>query len=188
MRVKFRTRPSRVAAFFPFALVAITLIASVVVPARQTWLITDVLHETKEILEPTLRMNPQLQSGLAEELTARNERIRALEHFSLVSNAVLVFAALAALFGVMVLTTRERRLSDIARRRARHEEALREAAEALAGAFTMEDVTQRIVQAALETMEGRGAFVEEIVGSSGHPSEVVVRAISGTGVPSLDSS
>jgi len=188
MTAKPYGRSRRAKTLFPFALVAITLIASVAVPARQTWLITDLLRETKEVLEPALRMNPQLQFGLAEELAARNERVRALEEFSLVSNAVLVFAALAALFGVMVLTTRERRLSDIARRRARHEEALREAAEALAGAFTMEDVTQRIVQAALETMEGRGAFVEEVVASSSHHSDVVVRAVSGTGVPSLESS
>jgi signal transduction histidine kinase len=175
------------AGILPFVLIAAALLASVAVPARQTWVITELLHQNREILEPSRLVDPRLQAGLADELEARDDKVRELERFSIASNAVLVFAALAGLLGVMVLTSRERRALSDARRRARQELALREAAEALAGAFTNEEVTQRIAQAALEALEGRGAFVEEIVEAINGPSQLVVRAVSGTGVPSLDS-
>jgi signal transduction histidine kinase len=66
-----------------------------------------------------------------------------------------------------------------ARRRARREAALRAAAEALGGAYTAEEVTQRIAHAALDAMPAHGAFVEEIAGPAGYPAEVVVRAVAG---------
>jgi signal transduction histidine kinase len=81
----------------------------------------------------------------------------------------------------------ERRALKEARRRARRERALRAAAESLAGAYTRDEVTQRIAEAALKVMVGRGAFVEEIgARSSDLPQTVVVRAVAGTGVPPLD--
>ncbi len=183
-------RASRMAGILAVALVAVTLLASVAVPARQSWLITSLLHDTREILEPTRQQYRSIANADNQRMMALKslDRVRALEEFSIISNAGLVFVALGALFGVMILTSRERRLSDVLQRRVEEESTLREAAEALAGAFTMEDVTQRIVQAALETLEGRGAFVEEILNASPHHSTVVVRAISGVGVPSLDSS
>ena len=80
----------------------------------------------------------------------------------------------------------QRALKD-ARGRARREAALRKAAEALAGAYTADEVIQRIVHAALESMRARGAFVEQIVVRSGELPDVVVCATAGTGVPPLGS-
>jgi signal transduction histidine kinase len=81
----------------------------------------------------------------------------------------------------------QRALRD-ARGRARREAALREAAEALAAAFTVEEVTRQIARTALGAMPARGAFVEEIVAAAGEEAErVVVRAAAGDGVPAVGS-
>jgi signal transduction histidine kinase len=281
----------------PLALVIVTLVGSVAIPARQTWRITRLLRESTAVLSPARLLNAELQSGLAEELTvlqryaltgdsallrryrlvaahdgrrlaalarlssrldaasagrvdalrrrigawrlvggapgvqpgsrgevavalqvgqarydaalntfgelssalaaaaaARDDRVRALEHLSIASNAALVLAALVAMGGVASLTLRERRLAvtlqhriEDARRRARQEAALREAAEALAGAYTVGEVTERIAHLALAALEGRGAFVERIVARPAEPPEVaVVRAVAGAGVPPLE--
>ena len=80
----------------------------------------------------------------------------------------------------------ERRALDEAQRRARQEAALREAAEALAAAFTIDDVTRQIAHNALAATHARGAFVEQIVTGAGDRARtVIVRASAGTGVPSL---
>ena len=280
----------------PLALVVVALIGSVVIPARQTWLITGLLRRTTDLVAPARVLTAQLQSGLAEETglvqgyalsgdtallgrhraavtaddqrlaglerladrldgrvpqyltivrtrveewrsmsagllarprapaelraavrdaqtrhdgtvaamaalssdlaskaSARDQRLRELERLSLISNVVLVLAAFIALYGVVLLTLRERVLAASLRRRveqesarARREGALREAAEALAGAFTIDEVTERIVQAALEAVEGRGAFVERVERSSDRTEEIAtVSAVAGTGVPSV---
>jgi len=36
----------------PLSLVVVALLASVIIPARQTWLITKLLRETTEVLPP----------------------------------------------------------------------------------------------------------------------------------------
>jgi signal transduction histidine kinase len=278
----------------PLALVVVALLGSVLIPARQTWLITNLLRETTEAIAPSRVTSAQLQSGLAEEMgtlqsyalsgdglwlrrhdavvadndrrlaaldslgsrvsgpfkshvatarervavwrlsnrvpikrgddrrelaralqrgqrqydaskvavadlssdlsteaALRNERVRALEHFGLASNATMVLAAFVALSAVLALTLRERRLATSLRRRveeestrARREEALREAAQALAGTFTIDEVTQEIARAALEALEGRGAFVERIVGIPSDPTaDLTVTAVAGSGVP-----
>jgi signal transduction histidine kinase len=276
----------------PLSLVVVALLASVVIPARQTWVITKLLRETTEVLAPARLISAQLQSGLADEMGAlqsyalsgdsaslrlhdavvaennrrlaslealgaqlegpfrshaasvrervtawrvsvpaatspkddrtalarslrasrsqldasrsavadlssdlsteassRDDRVRELEHYSLGANATMVFAAFAALYSVLVLTLRERRLAGSLRRRvmeessrARAEKALREAAEALAGAFAIDEVTQRIAQAALEALGARGAFVERIT-SREPESSVTVSAAAGSGGP-----
>ncbi len=95
--------------------------------------------------------------------------------------------ASAALQRVAVQMT-ERRALEEAERRARQEAALREAAEALAAAFTVDEVTQQIARTALIATEARGAFVEQIVsGSSGPATELTVRATAGSNVPPLGS-
>jgi signal transduction histidine kinase len=290
--------PFRSPSFLPFTLVVLALLGSVVIPARQTWLITNLLRETTEVLAPARLLLAQLESGLAKEFgalqayelsgdttsldryrlasadddrrfvalenrvgqlgpvtpsfeivgqrlyewwnsnadlvrpartkaqlrteiyavqarydasvsaiarfssdlsdnaSARDLRVRELERLSLIANALLVLVALVALYAVAVLTVRERRLADSLRRRvkeesarARKEAALREAAQDLAGAFTMDEVTKRIARAALEAVDGRGAFVERITKSANEQSELLeVTAVAGTGVPSLGSS
>ena len=131
----------------------------------------------------------ELSSGLAAEAAARDERVRALEHLSIAANAGLVLAAIVAMSGVILLSLRERKLATVlqaaleeARVRARQEAALREAAEALAGAYTMDEVTQRIAHAALQAMQGRGAFVAQIITRADEAPEVVVKSVMGTDV------
>ena len=273
----------------PLLLVALALVGSLAVPARQTWLITQTLEESTRIVAPTRLLFGQLQTGLtseflalqsyalsgdeakltryetaaaetrerlitlghltpsfdatwatrADELQSRisrwnrdndsflaqrvsparyaaaleaqrvqydssmsaiatlssdlanlsdehDDRVRALEHMSIVSNAVLVFVALVAVGGVAILTLRERRLAATLRRRVEEESALRQAAEALADAYTIDEVTQRIADSALEAVAaGRGAFVEFIESATDDSRSVVVRAIAGGGVPPL---
>jgi signal transduction histidine kinase len=67
--------------------------------------------------------------------------------------------------------------------RAASEIALREAAEALAGAFTVEDVTQQVAQSALEATGARGAFVEIVSSAQDGAGILVVRGVAGDGVP-----
>jgi signal transduction histidine kinase/CHASE3 domain sensor protein len=139
----------------------------------------------------------KLSSFFTAETAARDDRIRALEHLSIVVNAALVLAALVATCGVLVLVLRERRLSAALHRRIAEESALRQLArrlsavvtrdEALAGAYTADEVMQRIVRDALDSMRARGAFVEQIVVRADDPPDVVVCAAAGTGVPPLGS-
>ena len=126
-----------------------------------------------------------LSSDIAAEAVARDNQVRALEHLSIVSNAVLVLAALVAMSGVAILTLRERQLTATLRRRVAEEAALREAAEVLSEAYTVDEVTQRIAESALATVAGRGAFVELIGARPGESPDVVVRAVAGSGVPPL---
>lgn len=282
----------------PLALVCITLILSVAIPAHQTWLITHILRQTVEGLAPARLLVEQLQSGLGKELVTlqsyaisgddsligeyrataaaddrrvaqlrelavntdalspdkaraleqrveewhgfteavltesdsvtrasfasalergettfdssmtaiavigtelatissqRDERVDSLERMSIAANAGLVLAAMVAMAGVLLLTLRERRLTvklqralKEARGRTRREVALREAAEALAGAYTMGDVTERIAHAALRAMRGRGAFVARIAARADGEEDVVVRAVIGDDVLPLD--
>jgi len=284
--------------FVPLVLVVVALIGSVVLPARQTWLISGLLRQTTDVLGPARLVAAQLQSGLTEENDAlqsyaffgdstsfrqyrsiaaeddqrlsqlaalsarldaasvarvaavsreidvwrevgralidrripraefaaairagrsrntasvaamadlsshlaaegdaRDDQVRELEHVSLFSNAALVFVAFAALSAVMILTVRERRLAASLRvgieeqtARARQEAALREAAEALASAFTVEEVTRQIAAAALVVVEGRAAFVEQITSRPGEsPDILTVGAVAGSDVPPLES-
>ena len=136
-----------------------------------------------------------LSADFAAEASARDARVRSLEHLSLIWNFGLVLAAFGALASVLILTDRERRLAALLRlrvdeesARARQEVALREAAEALAGAFTTDEVTRRTATAALRVVEARGAFVERVSKGPGTADCLSVSAVAGTNVPSLSSS
>ena len=139
--------------------------------------------------DATLAASAAVSADLAAAAVARDERVRALEHLSLAYNAALVLAALVAMSGVAMLTVRERRLTGTLRlrveeasRRARQEAALRKAAEMLAGAYTIDEVTQRIANAAVDVVEGSGALVERIATRAGDPPDtVVVQAVAGPG-------
>ena len=272
----------------PLALVVLSLLGSLAIPARQTWLITNLLHRTTQVLAPSRLLVEQLQSNVANELSelqsyalsgkpswrssyralasddthrlkaleqlssdfdppvagqvrtlatqldqwhrlidesierggsrtptpdelsaanvwadsslqtiaqlssamaavsaARDRKLRSLEHLSIVSNAALVLTALVAVGGVAVLTLRERRLTQTLRRRVSEESKLREAAAALAGAYTLDDLTTRFAECALQAVGGCGAYLQWIERSVGVSPSVVVRATSGNGVPSV---
>ena len=125
-----------------------------------------------------------LSAYLADESAARRDRIRAAERISLVVNTLLVLVALAALVAVAGLGRRERRLSATLQRRVTEEATLREAAETLAAAFTVEDVLRQITQSALNVTRARGAMIEQVQPATVKaPQAIVVRASAGTGVP-----
>jgi signal transduction histidine kinase len=151
-------------------------------PAR----VVAALGEEQSRYDASLRAISLLSSDLVADVAARDNQVRALEHLSIASNAVLVLAALVAMSGVAALTMQERKLTATLRRRVDEEAALREAAESLGSAYTVDAVTRRIVDAALDTVGGRGAFVERIDGDPGEEAKVVVRAVAGSGVPPLE--
>jgi signal transduction histidine kinase/CHASE3 domain sensor protein len=149
-------------------------------------LIASELGRGQAVFDSSLGEIAALSSELAALSDARDEHVGSLEQMSIVVNATLVLAAMVAMAGVLMLTLRERRLTAVLRRslreargRARREAALREASEALAGAYTMLDVTQRIARAALRAMQGRGTAVARISQHEGEPPDVVVRAVMG---------
>jgi signal transduction histidine kinase len=72
-----------------------------------------------------------------------------------------------------------------AQQQATHETALRTAAEAFAGAFTVDDVTQQIARSALDATQAQGVYVEHVSHTPDGSFAVVVRGESGSGVPAL---
>jgi signal transduction histidine kinase len=137
--------------------------------------------------DSSLSMIADVSLSIAAEGVARDNQVRALEHLSIVSNAALVLAALLAMGGVAILTLRERRLTATLRRRIAEEAALRKAADALSGAYNVDEVTQRIAESALDAVAaGSSVFVELIEHPPDESPRVVVRAVAGNGVPPIE--
>ena len=145
--------------------------------------LTAALEAADASAEATMHAIAGLSSELAAEAFARDSQLRSLEHLSIVSNATLVLAALLAVGDVGILERRERRLTETLRRRVSEESALREAAAALAGANTVDDVTKLVAQAALEAVAGCGAFLLHVESGPDLSRNLVVRAAAGSGVP-----
>jgi signal transduction histidine kinase/CHASE3 domain sensor protein len=127
----------------------------------------------------------RLPSQLSAEAAKRNEQLRGHEWSSLFVNAGLVLVALTAMVIVVALTLRERRLAAMLQRRVQEESVLRTAAEALAGAFTVDDVTQQIARSALDATQAQGVYVERVSHTPDGSFAVVVRGEAGTGVPTV---
>jgi len=71
-----------------------------------------------------------------------------------------------------------------AEQRTAYETALRQAAEALAGAYSIDDVTEQIARLALDATRARGSYVEHLATADGR-AVVVVQAVAGSGAPAL---
>jgi len=127
----------------------------------------------------------RLESYLASQAAEGRDRVAASEERSLVVNGSLVLVALATLFAVAALVRRERHLSAMLERRTDDEAALREAAEAFAGKFETEDVTDEVARSAMAVLRARAAFVEVFDADTPSNSQVVVRAAVGIGAPRL---
>jgi signal transduction histidine kinase/GAF domain-containing protein/CHASE3 domain sensor protein len=69
--------------------------------------------------------------------------------------------------------------------RATYETALRTAAEALAAAFTVDDVTQQIARSALDVTQARGVYAQHVGPTLDGSLVVVVRGEAGSGVPTI---
>lgn len=151
------------------SLVVVTLLGSVLIPARLTWRIIGELDRIAAV-------PPRVAQTIDE--------VRTLEERSLIVNGALVVVALGAVMSVVALTRRERRLAGTLRRRLVQESALREAAEALAQTFTIEAVTEQIVHMAVQAGVASGAFVEHIVAATRESAALaVVQATAGAGMP-----
>jgi signal transduction histidine kinase len=117
---------------------------------------------------------------MSSEAAARRARVRAHEQRSLVVNAVLVIVALGAIAAVVALTRRERSLTAILERRVEEEGALRQAAEALAAAFTIDDVAQQLARSALSATKAQGVWVEYVEVAEDGSLKSTVRGAAGT--------
>jgi signal transduction histidine kinase len=92
-----------------------------------------------------------LQSDLARLAAEHRAAVATHEHRGFIVNALLVLLAFVAITAVLAATQRDLR-------RARHESSMRATAEALAGAFTMNDVTEQIALATAELFRGGASF------------------------------
>ena len=126
-----------------------------------------------------------LPSKLSAEAATRREQLRGHERRSLFVNAGLVFVALTAIVIVIALSLRERRLAAILQRRVEEESVLRTTAEALAGAFTVDDVTQQIVRSARDATQALGVYAEHVSLTPEGSFITVVRGEAGSGVPTV---
>ena len=128
------------------------------------------------VLELSSRLDRRL--GGWEEATA--SRMQAESRQQAYVSLFLAAVALAATVAVAMLSVQARRQARQLRYRAQEERALRDVARTLSAAVTAGEVTQRVVQAAIETTRGFGAYVEEA-----RAGEVEVVAVAGKGVPPL---
>ena len=128
------------------------------------------------VLELTSRLDRRL--GGWEEATA--SRMQSESRQQAYVSLFLAAVALAATVAVAMLSVQARGQARQLRYRAQEERALRDVARTLSAAVTVSEVTQRVVQAAIETTRGFGAYVEEV-----RAGEVEVVAVAGKGVPPL---
>jgi signal transduction histidine kinase len=125
----------------------------------------------------------ELQLRLADENQNRREEVQVAGRLSLVTNALLVLAALAAITAIIGHMLRERRLMSILRERATRETSLRSAAEALAAAYTLDDVAHEIARTAVAVLPAHGAFVVHADKVSEDRTNLVVHSTAGSQVP-----
>lgn len=104
-----------------------------------------------------------LSAGLAAAAAGRDREVAALEHFSIVSNGVLVLATLLAMSGVLILTLRQRRFSAMLRLRAAEEVALRQLARRLSAAETRGTALRCVVEDTLSITHAQGVYVEWMI-------------------------
>lgn len=108
----------------------------------------------------------RVQSELAADAARRRAALASHERAGLFINAALVVIALLAIGLGFELLRRERQ-------RARREAALRVAAEALVGAFTARDVTDRLGQSAVQLLDAEAACVGQ-VGAAGESKRLTI--------------
>jgi PAS domain S-box-containing protein len=138
--------------------------------------LTNQQQRANAVLELTSRLDRRL--GGWEEATARRMQLESRRQAWM--SLFLAAVALAATVAVAMLSMQARRQARQLRYRAQEERALRDVARTLSAAVTASEVTQRVVQAAIETTRGFGAYVEEV-----RAQEVEVVAVAGRGVPGV---
>jgi signal transduction histidine kinase len=129
-----------------------------------------------------------LPAQLSAEAASRRERVGISEQRSLLINAGLVIVALGAIAAVIALMQRERTLAALLERRAEEEAALRQAAEALAGVFTIDEVTQQLARSALVAAHAQGVRVEHVSAAEDGSLVSVARGAAGAAEADLGAS
>jgi signal transduction histidine kinase len=124
------------------------LIFSVVVPALETRRVMRLLGDIGELVGPMT------------EVSSRLEQVAGHERQSLFINATLVVIALAAIAAVVSVSSRERRLAAILRRRVAEESAMSRMARALSEAVSLDQAIERILEGVAGTMDGAGVYLE----------------------------
>src|SRR5260221_290389 len=109
------------------------------------------------VLELSTRLDRRLRRW--EEATPRLKQSESRRQGPV--SLFLAMVALTATVAVAMLSVQSRRQARQLRYRAQEERALRDVARTLSAAVTVNEVAQRVVQAAVETTRGFGAYVEE---------------------------
>jgi len=135
----------------------------------------------RDLRDSIIEAVDRLPVALSRQILVQREEIAAHERQGLLVNAALVFAALAALAVAVMLSRRQSSLTATLERRAEYEAALRETSEALAGAFTIEDVTEQIVRSALDVTRARYTWLERVEPAADGSRVLVVRGAAGEG-------
>jgi signal transduction histidine kinase len=153
-------------------MVVLTLLGSVLIPARLSWRILAELHRVGEAAP--VRSDVQLR--LAE--------VQRLEELSLDVNAALVVVALAATLCVLTLTMRERRRAARDRQRAHDEMLLREdKARLLDEARAGRQALERVMQSRSRLMRGFSHDVKNPLGAADGYAQLLAMGIHGALTP-----
>jgi signal transduction histidine kinase len=152
--------------------------------------VAEEINAIEERLPPELGAGRELSTGLVVPLVSGAEtfgvlvllRDAASEPFG---DAEFRQMGLLADLAAAVLRRLEIERSALveAQQRAMYETALRTAAEAFAGAFTVDDVTQQIARSALDVTQARGVYAEHVSTTPDGSFSVVVRGEAGTCLP-----
>lgn len=145
------------------------------------------VRDQRALRDSIIDVVDRLPAALSDQILVQREEVVAHERGGLLVNATLVLAALAGLLVVIVLAQRQRTLAAALRRRVEYESALRETAEALAGAFTMDDVSAQIISSALHVTHARGAWFERVQSGPDGSTVLVVCDALGEGTPAVGS-
>ncbi|HYC50444.1 MAG TPA: HAMP domain-containing sensor histidine kinase [Gemmatimonadaceae bacterium] len=149
-------------------MVVLTLMGSVLIPARLSWRILGELHRIGEL------------APLRADVGARIQEIQRLEELSLDVNAALVIVALVATFCVLTLSMRERRRTAEARQRARDEILLREdKVRLLDEARASRTELQRVMQSRSRLMRGFSHDVKNPLGAADGYAQLLAMGVHG---------
>jgi signal transduction histidine kinase len=122
----------------------------------------DFMRQSTErgaMYEDLLRASLRVDTAVANAMQARRARVERSTELQATLGIVFVLLGCIALAAVLALTIRGRKLEQLLRRRAEEEESLRRLASTLSGAFTISEVAQHTINAALNSSRVGGAYV-----------------------------
>lgn len=112
----------------------------------------------EELLLATVRVD----SAVSHEMQTRRAAIDSAESLELTISITFVIVGCIACVAVLFLTLRDRHLRAVLRRRAEEEASLRKLAGTLSGAFTVDEVGELTVRAALNSSRVGGAYLARV--------------------------